>query len=173
MGKAVGVAKTSEVLGDEEVFPNPVYSLDDHSVQVGFLGKNGYWAIGEQEPWCETCVSVSEELGENGAKIVITETYGPEPHDDRDYGSDRREWKHYRHCRDHHGGYRRDAGSDGLCQRLGVARPVLGIIVEGGPRDIRSSITNDLYQVCVIRPYMCEGGVDSRLRGNDGFMVCL
>ncbi len=74
-GIVVGVAMTEDVLGDEGVYPHPVYSLDDHSVQVGWLGRHGYWAIGQPEAWCAGCTSRTESLGENGSSHVITDTY--------------------------------------------------------------------------------------------------
>ena len=37
----VGVAP--DMHGDTSVYPTPVYSLDDHSVQIGWLGAHGYY----------------------------------------------------------------------------------------------------------------------------------
>ena len=62
-GTVVGVVRTEDVFGDDEVYPHPVYSLDDHNLQVGWLGQHGYWAIGQQKAWCTDCVSRVESIG--------------------------------------------------------------------------------------------------------------
>ncbi len=74
-GAIVGVAKTADMFGDSDVYPMPVYDEDNPSVQIGWVGKSGYYTIGESEPWCQGCKSVIEEIGSDGYKKVTTETY--------------------------------------------------------------------------------------------------
>ena len=73
-GNTVGVVKSADAFGDEDVHPHPVYSLTDHSQQVGYLGDSGYWAIDEEKPWCTGCIHMSEEVG-SGGKLRVTDTY--------------------------------------------------------------------------------------------------
>ncbi len=75
-GAAAGVARTADLFGDSDVYPAPVYDLNDHSIHIGYVGEFGYWAIGEKSPWCLDCISIIEEsLGENGERHVVTDTY--------------------------------------------------------------------------------------------------
>ncbi len=73
-GNTVGVVRSEDTFGEEDVHPHPVYSLEDNTRQIGYLGKHGYWANGEKRPWCTGCVVGSEEEGPNG-KIVVTDVY--------------------------------------------------------------------------------------------------
>ena len=74
-GQTVGVTRTEHVFGGSQVYPAPVYDKDNTEVQVGWMGENGYWAIGQQSPWCTECVSVTEELDSDGVRLRITDTY--------------------------------------------------------------------------------------------------
>jgi len=74
-GAIVGVHRTADVMGDREVYPLPVYDKDNTSVQVGWLGDHGYWAIGSEMPWCTDCVAVTEEVVDGVVKLRITDTY--------------------------------------------------------------------------------------------------
>ncbi len=71
-GNTVGVVRSADTFGEEEVYPHPVYSLEDNTRQIGSLGEHGYWAIGQPRPWCTGCSSTLTSEGPNG-KIVITE----------------------------------------------------------------------------------------------------
>ena len=73
-GNTVGVVKSADAFGEEDVHPHPVYSLDNHDVQVGWVGEHGYWALGGPKAWCTACIRVHEEGGPNG-RLVITDTY--------------------------------------------------------------------------------------------------
>ena len=69
-GEQVGVIMTDDLFND--VDPLPVYSLEDHTLQIGFVGSKGYWANGESEPECDGCYTVIEHVDEDGN--VSTET---------------------------------------------------------------------------------------------------
>ncbi len=75
-GNTVGVVKTADTFGEHSILPHPVYSLDYHRIQVGWMGEHGYWALGEEEAWCTECVSTTEEHSSDGSSVVVTETYG-------------------------------------------------------------------------------------------------
>ena len=63
----VGVTRTADVLGDNAPHPIPVYDADDTTVQIGWLGEHGYWAIGQPKAWCEGCIGGTEEIGADGS----------------------------------------------------------------------------------------------------------
>ncbi len=71
-GNTVGVVRSEDAFGEEDIHPHAVYSLEDNTRQIGYLGEDGYWAIGEEKPWCTGCSSTLTSEGPNG-KIVITE----------------------------------------------------------------------------------------------------
>lgn len=75
-GTVVGVARSSEAFGLDSVRPYPVWSADDKTRQVGWVRWRGYWPLGEPEPWCRECLSISTSEGFDG-RSVVTERIGP------------------------------------------------------------------------------------------------
>ncbi len=73
-GNTVGVVRSADTFGEEDVHPHPVYSLEDNTRQIGSLGEHGYWAIGGPRPWCTGCIDQTISEGPNG-KIVVTDVY--------------------------------------------------------------------------------------------------
>ena len=63
MGEIAGVARNEDIHGDIEVYPIPVYTLEDQGVRVGWMDASGYWPLGEERPRCRDCFSVSKEWG--------------------------------------------------------------------------------------------------------------
>ena len=76
-GNTVGVVKSADAFGDEDVHPHAVYSSTDHTQQVGYLDDHGYWAIGAEKPWCTNCKDILEYGGTDGSRTVRTDDYGP------------------------------------------------------------------------------------------------
>ena len=76
-GTAVGVARSAEAFGLDSVRPYPVWSLDDKTRQVGWVRWRGYWPLGEPEPWCRKCKSISTSESIDGRRRVVTEWIGP------------------------------------------------------------------------------------------------
>ena len=74
-GLQVGVARTADLFGDSDIHPTPVYDEDNHTVQIGWVGENGYWAIGDNRPWCSGCIDVTEGSAADGSGYKVTETY--------------------------------------------------------------------------------------------------
>ena len=74
-GLTVGVARTADLFGDSDVYPAPVYDEDDHAVQIGWVGENGYWAIGAESPWCLDCISGTGDESADGSSYTVTDTY--------------------------------------------------------------------------------------------------
>ena len=69
----VGVSRTSDLHDDTSVYPTPVYSLDDHSVQIGWLGAQGYYPIeGSMPPACQGCPTVVKRVDEDGTTYRLT-----------------------------------------------------------------------------------------------------
>ena len=75
-GNIVGVARSAEAFGLDSVRPYPVWSADDKTQQVGWVRWRGYWPLGEPEPWCRECRSISTSEGIDGRRVV-TERIGP------------------------------------------------------------------------------------------------
>ena len=73
-GVKVGIIRTAHMMGDGP-YPSPVYSLDDHTIQIGWTGEFGYWALDAVEPWCTGCTRVTEEIGEGETRMLVTETF--------------------------------------------------------------------------------------------------
>lgn len=76
-GTTVGVVKTADAFADDIKFPLPVFSSTDRALQVGHYGEYGYWALGEPEPWCESCKLTKTEYKNDGSKRIVTEQPGP------------------------------------------------------------------------------------------------
>ena len=75
-GTVVGVARSAEAFGLDSVRPYPVWSTDDKTRQVGWVRWRGFWPLGEPEPWCSECLSISTGVGIDGTSVV-TERIGP------------------------------------------------------------------------------------------------
>ena len=56
-GAVVGYLKT----GEDELYPVPVYGSDGSQI-----GENGYWVLGEPEPFIPDAYTVNEEYGPDG-----------------------------------------------------------------------------------------------------------
>ena len=68
----VGVARTSDMYGEPGVHPLPVYSLSDRTVQIGWLGGQGYYPLeGTRVPACPACPTIVERV-EDGIKYRMT-----------------------------------------------------------------------------------------------------
>ena len=74
-GVRVGVHRTGDSFGGADVYPIPVYNQKDTSIQIGWLGEHGYWAIGEQSPWCADCVETVESVLDGKVVHRVTDTY--------------------------------------------------------------------------------------------------
>jgi len=73
-GNVVGVVRSEDTFGEEDVHPHPVYDVDNTDVQVGWLGEYGYYGLHDEPPWCLKCMRVSEGEGPDGT-VRITDTY--------------------------------------------------------------------------------------------------
>ena len=76
-GTAVGVARSAEAFGLDSVRPYPVWSAEDMTRQVGWVRWSEYWPLGEPEPWCRECKSITTSESINGSRRVVTERIGP------------------------------------------------------------------------------------------------
>ena len=76
-GTVVGVARSAVAFGLDSVRPYPVWSSDDETQQVGWVRWREYWPLGEPEPWCRECRSISTGESIDGSKSVVTERIGP------------------------------------------------------------------------------------------------
>ena len=66
-GALVGVVKTSNDLAD--VYPLPVYRPGPGGELVGYLGENGFWALGETEGIIQDSYTIVEEHSASGELI--------------------------------------------------------------------------------------------------------
>ena len=68
----VGVARTSDMFGEPGVYPLQVYSLSDRTVQIGWLGAQGYYPLeGTRVPACPACPTIVEKV-EDGVTYRMT-----------------------------------------------------------------------------------------------------
>ena len=68
-GAVVGVVETRHY--ETDTYPLPV--LGPNGELVGHIGENGFWALGEPEPFIEDAYTVVEEFGASG-ELISTRT---------------------------------------------------------------------------------------------------
>ena len=85
-GAVVGYVKKMHYQSDTFTYPLPVFGPDTN--HIGHVGENGFWALGEPEPFSEGSYSVVEEFDENG-ELIWSEVILPiRPTPGEEYGPD-------------------------------------------------------------------------------------
>ncbi len=84
-GAVVGQVETRHY--GTELYPLPVIDSDDNL--VGHVGENGFWRVGEEEPFIEGAFTVIEEFGADGERTrhEIIRAIEPEPGEEGPTGS--------------------------------------------------------------------------------------
>ena len=72
-GAVVGYVKKMHYQSDTFTYPLPVFGPDTN--HIGHVGENGFWALGEPEPFSEGSYTIIEEFDASGGLISSQTIY--------------------------------------------------------------------------------------------------